>query len=219
MQKLLLALMCFVISVSFSDAQTISATALKNAAVGAFGKYQPTGASTATPGYGIPLKVGSDGGILPSADPLPPAAATMTPTPTFTWNATTTRTQPPTPTATATNTPVMGQSEVRYMRASDHPTETSYQVVPTTSPTAIVIPATTPGYRNKLEVQVQVPETGTAFFVFTRNGIMENFPPGFRGTIWPLCADNGPMTIQCAGGVTGTIGRLNIYRAIVQDGH
>lgn len=144
---------------------------------------------------------------------------TVTPTSTPTWNATTTRTQPPTPTATATNTPVMGQSEVRYMRPSDHPTETSYQVVPTTSPTAIVIPATTPGYHNKLEIQVQVPETGTGFFVFTRNGIMENCPPGFRGTIYPLCVDNGPMTIQCGGGVTGTIGRLNIYRAIVQDGH
>jgi hypothetical protein len=104
MQKLLLALMCFMISVSFSDAQTISATALKNAAVGAFGKYQPTGASTATPGYGIPLKVGSDGGILPSSDPLPPAVATMTPTPTLTWNATTTPTQPPTATPTPTAT-------------------------------------------------------------------------------------------------------------------
>jgi hypothetical protein len=141
---------------------------------------------------------------------------TVTPTSTPTWNATTTRTQPPTATATATNTPVMVQSEVRNVRQSENYSRSSYLIIPVLSPTPIVIPATTPGFYNKIELDVQT--IGITWATLLFNSSTHNFGPFIPRNFYLFGDSNGPVTINISGNAEGVTTRVNVLSSVVRQG-
>lgn len=116
--------------------------------------------------------------------------------------------------AQAVRTALPEYGDTRLIKPSDNPTRTSILIIPAASPTAIVYPITTPGYHNKIEIDVE--NIGVNVGTLTLGGRTFNFYPYSPRTQYLFGVGNGGVTIDTSyvGGVTF---RANILNSVALD--
>jgi hypothetical protein len=117
---------------------------------------------------------------------------------------------------TATMTPVMGQSQVRNVRQSENYSRSSYLIIPVSSPTPIVIPATTPGFYNKIELDVQT--IGITWATLLFNSSTRDLGPFIPRNFYLFGDLNGPVTINISGNAAGVTTQVNVLSSVVRQG-